>query len=444
MSGPTRRGGARRPMQERQQTLIPQGGLSALEDMNEVGFGLVLRPVKTTFEKIKVDLRSILGSSGSGKTTPAPDAKPEELKQAEEANKQRAVEGAARLAADRVAESLGRDEFSPRLITGAQAKELGRYILLPLPINIIDSLSVNYTTASLGGFAAGFAFGTDAAKAFQTGGSLADPGLDAANYIIRAAIGSAGGGAATAFTGNVPNPFAANVFENVEPRSFNFQFNLQPKSAKESDDIRSIINWIRYYALPSPNGYLLEVPWDWELGFLNTDYLYSFSRCSLTRMEVNYTQTGGAVFFEGTNAPKDIVLNLEFREIFPLNQKVLTAFNGQGAASMNPQISGSSGEIESGGEGAGETTGPDPETGEYPETPESAAKKLDAEIQSVADQYSASMNLWADAVSKGDIELAEKYKKTVNDLRDQHNALVDQAGGKTAGGTTYNKLVGLL
>ncbi len=381
MSGPTTRAPSpHRAMQEKQQSLIPQSGLSALDEGDGVGFGLVLRPVKTTFDKIKVDLSSILGSSGSGKTsTPAADQDPEAAKKAEEKGKKEALDSALKKTTEQISNSLGRDEFSPVLQSGSTAKTLGRYILLPLPINIIDSLSINYTTASLGNFAAGFAFGTDASKQFQNGGSLAEPGLDAANYIIRSAIGAAGGAAATAFTGNVPNPFAANVFENVEPRGFNFQFNIQPKTPQESDNIRAIINWIRYYALPAPNGYLLEVPWDWELGFLNTDYLYSFSRCALTRMEVNYTQTGGAVFFE-SNAPKDIVLNLEFREIFPLNQTVLTNFTGNGGASMNPKYTQSDGDNDSGGEGAGETTSPDPETGLRPETPQNTLEEQKKEL----------------------------------------------------------------
>lgn len=365
MSGPTTRGRAPRP-----QSLIPQAGISALTDAEAAGFGLILRPVRTSFAKINARLGDILGTSGSGKSTPSADQNGKDTKSTEDKTSQ-VVEDAQK----GIKQSIDAGEFSATLQSGATAKSYGRYILLPLPINIIDALSINYTTTSLGSAAAGFSLGTDVAQAIQNGGSLSDPALSAANYIIRSAIGSAG----TAFLGNVPNPFAANVFENVEPRSFNFQFNIQPKNAQESENIRSIINIIRYYALPNPtdNGLLLEVPWEWELGFLNTDYLYSFSRCALTRMEANYTQTGGAVFFE-TGAPKDIVLNLEFREIFPLNQKVITGFTGDGSQSMSP--TSPSAVSESGGDGAGEATGVDPETGLTPESSQNAQAELKKEL----------------------------------------------------------------
>jgi len=93
--------------------------------------------------------------------------------------------------------------------------------------------------------------------------------------------------------------------------------------------------------------------------------------------------------------------------------------------------------------GTAEAIGVDPETGEAPESADASAKKLDTEIATTAKQYSDAFNQWAAAVAAGNAQEAERYKITINELRDQFNSLVDEAGGKNAAGVAYKKLTGL-
>jgi len=175
----------------------------------------------------------------------------------------------------------------------------------------------------LGGFAAGYSLGQDVSERIQGSGSLGDPAQSAASYAIRAALGAVPGvgDAATAFLRQRAKPICCKLYSRMLTNAVSvLEFNLQPKSPEESNNIRQIINTLRLLSLPKPSddGLLLEVPWEWELAFVDTEYLFAFSRCALTRIAVNYSPSGaGAVFFAGTDAPKDITLDLEFREIFP-------------------------------------------------------------------------------------------------------------------------------
>ena len=108
---------------------------------------------------------------------------------------------------------------------------------------------------------------------------------------------------------------------------------FQPKSVEESIKLREIINQLRYYALPQPNGLLLELPHEFNLAFQGTDFLYAFSRCVLSNIEVSHAPNGFNVFTTA-DAPQSVALSLTFKEIFPLNKEVIMNF---GNPSMTPQ-----------------------------------------------------------------------------------------------------------
>ena len=362
--------------------IIPQSGISLLDEGDGVYFGFLLRPVKSSLDKIKIELSNILGTSGSGAS--GGDAAAAPKKEDKPAPPTELSEDQTR----QIGNLLTGEQFTAKLTDAKYIKSSGEYILMPLPINILDSLGINYNTTQLGAIAAGYALGSDVAQTMEDGGSLSDAGMTGANYAIRAALGLIPGadGAVTALTGQVVNPFAASVFESVAPRSFNFQFNLQAKTPEESNAIREVINLIRYYALPKPNGLLLDVPYEWELGFMGTDYLYAFSRCNLLRMETNYTQNGPV--FTKTNAPKDVTINLEFIEIFPMNQDTITKFNNP---SMNPSGLGFDRGDNSPTPGAGEGESVDPNTGFKPEPANNEQVQRDKEISNLVSEYQTNL-----------------------------------------------------
>jgi hypothetical protein len=234
-------------------------------------------------------------------------------------------------------------------------------------------------------------------------------------------------------------------------RTFNFQFNLQAKTPEESNAIREVINLIRYYSLPKPNGLLLDVPYEWEIGFMGTDYLYAFSRCNLIRMETNFTQNGPV--FTRINAPKDVTLNLEFKEIFAMNQDTITRFANP---SMNPSGLGFNRGDNSPTPGAGEAEGTDPNTGSKPESPNNEQVQRDKEISNLISEYQNSVQEIArldQIVNSGSVSSAQRRDQAAadkaiqvsnaNKLAAAANSKMQQSNNTKADGTAYVLLPGI-
>ena len=90
--------------------------------------------------------------------------------------------------------------------------------------------------------------------------------------------------------------------------------------------IRDIINTIRYLALPDQNGLFLEFPYEWEIQFVGTNFLHSFSRGYVTDIKIEYGSSGGISFFplpDGDGAPSQVKFSFTFKEIYPLNKTLI-------------------------------------------------------------------------------------------------------------------------
>jgi hypothetical protein len=300
--------------------------ISFLDEKEEdIGYSFIIQPVKTSFKKFSSDIRDLIGgnSKESAKTT---------------------TENTTDLTKDQLAEQsakglqeglLGKlEQFTAKLISKESIKS-SAYICLPLPTQIPrDQLSVSYSVEDLGAFAGSYALGQEASDRMEDDGALSGTGAAAGTYILRSLLqGIAPKGVATAFFGDVPNPFSATIFENVDPRTFTFDWVFQPKTQEESIKLREIINQLRYYALPEPNGLILELPHEFNLAFQGTEFLYAFSRCVLSNIEVSHAPNGFNVFTT-IDAPQSVALSLTFKEIFPLNKTVIMNF---GNPSMTPQ-----------------------------------------------------------------------------------------------------------
>lgn len=376
-------------MDKKKQETVPQGVLYALTEQDGINYGLLLRPIDVKNERVSVDLASIFSISGSKAEQAVKDAKDEETRKTAEQNLQMERDR-KKEETQKLTNGLLGSSFQSKLLRASDVTS-GKYILLPLPRDIRDSISINYSSANLGSFMAGIQLGSDLQTQIQGEGSVTDSAKNLGNYIVRAAIDLLpnAGAAATALSGQVLNPYTQTVFENVELRSFNFEFVFQPKNVEESNNIRDIVNTIRYYALPEPDGLLLNVPWYWELAFYgqNADYLHAFSRCVLSRIDTNYSQDGFPVFTTA-NAPKTIVLTLEFKEVFPLNKKVINTFNHP---SMTPSGSFSDSDTNTGNNETEQQTNPEDGTpAQQPDRTEEELKKqirdLDSELSTVTSE----------------------------------------------------------
>ena len=328
-TGPRTRGGKRGKNiaeqdmdRKRNQTKVAKS-ISFLSDQGDNQYSFLIKPVKVNYTKYSEQITNIL------KFNRDVAAKTEE-----EINTDQTLKSRANAEAQTTLDLISKD-FKAKLLT-SQDVQTDTFICLPLPTQIPpDSLNVSYSLDNLGIAGAGYNFGNAVDQAFGDGGSLAEPTTSAGAYLVRTLLQNIDSvrGLSTLALGNIANPFSANIFEKVEPRTFRLDWQmLQPKNKEEADNLREIINLLRYFALPEPDGLLLKTPHEFELAFLGTDYLYSFSRCVLANIEVNHSPHGFNVFTTA-DAPQAISLTLSFVEIFPLSKE--TILNSVGL-SMKP------------------------------------------------------------------------------------------------------------
>ena len=224
---------------------------------------------------------------------------------------------------------------------------------LPIPGNLATGYNAQYETPSLGplgagarNIAAGFedtsaSLYEDLKTAFENSGegdseslrgALANLGVAVAgdvnlSAIAGAIVGGPIGAAAGAAAGNVGvgalaglgiarNPHIANVFTGVNFKTHSFQYKLVAKSKKESDAIRDMIRNFKYHMAPEyrEGDHLFSYPSQFEIQLRAGDYLFEFGDSILTDFNVNYTGEGGPYFFEETNAPYSVGIDMSFRE----------------------------------------------------------------------------------------------------------------------------------
>ena len=125
------------------------------------------------------------------------------------------------------------------------------------------------------------------------------------------------------------NPFVLQLFESVDRRNFEYDFEFMPKSKKEVAEIYAIIRTLKRYALPSRSlgGRFLDFPAEFRLTYVNTDkenlYLYRMARCALVGIDVDYGTNPFTTFKpdDGGAAPTQIKLSLKFNELEILTQE---------------------------------------------------------------------------------------------------------------------------
>lgn len=172
----------------------------------------------------------------------------------------------------------------------------------------------------------------------ETIGQAANVGLEKA----AGAVGAAGAGALA--RGKVVNPRLEKLFKQKDFRAFNFSWEFYPKTKKEADEIRDIIETFRYHSHPAiddPSAeneqkvqVILRVPAEFEIRFLSTDpnpnqsgfveneYLPKIARCALTTVTVDYTPNSVWSSFND-NSPTAINFSLQFSEMGILTREAV-------------------------------------------------------------------------------------------------------------------------
>lgn len=130
-------------------------------------------------------------------------------------------------------------------------------------------------------------------------------------------------------TGAVFNENIELLFNNVSLRpAFSFQFDMVPRSKRESDEIKEIIRLFKVemaakkgLAKGDASGLFLKSPSVFRLQYMSGGqphpYLNKFKICALTGMTMNYTGSGTyATYADAT--PVHMQMGLNFQELTPI------------------------------------------------------------------------------------------------------------------------------
>ena len=122
-----------------------------------------------------------------------------------------------------------------------------------------------------------------------------------------AAIGggvSAGIQAAVASKGLARNPHQAVMYEHPMFRTFQFNWELRPKTPAESVNIAKIIAFFKYYSSPKFkfSNHFFEYPDQFKLQFRHPEFLFAFGDCVLTNFSVDYHGEGTPLYYDASGS----------------------------------------------------------------------------------------------------------------------------------------------
>ena len=230
----------------------------------------------------------------------------------------------------------------------------GNAIRLPIPNNLKDAFSVNYSNENLGPIAGTVLEATVGAlngnvpttfqearnALLQAGQTAAEVATAVGLEALRAGAGAAAGrlpgvagtvaqqtvsglgSAASQLLGIGINPYITVMFKNPEYKEHAFDWRFVPRNAAESQLLVKIIKQFKRSMLPgvnslTPNTNLLFDYPDVLAISINPDneYMYKFKTCVLKSLVVNYTPASTPAFFKDTNAPAAITMSMQIGEI---------------------------------------------------------------------------------------------------------------------------------
>lgn len=120
--------------------------------------------------------------------------------------------------------------------------------------------------------------------------------------------------------GTVTNNRQELMFNGIEKRSFSFDFKMVPKSEKESENIRNIVDLFRFHAMPEffeGSERTLVSPSTFDIKYMHKngehEFLNRISTCVLESIDVKYG--GDRTQFFVNNAPSQTEISLAFREL---------------------------------------------------------------------------------------------------------------------------------
>jgi hypothetical protein len=135
--------------------------------------------------------------------------------------------------------------------------------------------------------------------------------------------------------GQATNPYMEVMFDQMNLRSFTYNFTFAPRNADERDDVQDIIRLFRFHMAPELKGAqhrFLTLPSTFDIHYMyqhSRDYasennFYSkIATCVLEGVNVDYTPNGVKSFQDGS--PTQINMSLSFKETELLNKQMINA-----------------------------------------------------------------------------------------------------------------------
>lgn len=242
--------------------------------------------------------------------------------------------------------------------TKGELKKNARHIFLPIPQRISDSLSVGYGQDTLSPLDAAAVSGVSDLISANGGGAGKIANMTQRFLTTPNSVNFAGAdngemtALKTGLASQIVNSVGRNVsadalisrasgqilqsnlellFSSVTLRSFPFVFDFTPRDELEAEEVRKIIQTIKYAMSPSngasdqggSGGILLKAPdlfsFQYMSGKNKHPFLNSFKIGVLTDMKVDYTASGTYATYSGTlKSPVHMRMTLQFSEINPV------------------------------------------------------------------------------------------------------------------------------
>lgn len=235
-----------------------------------------------------------------------------------------------------------------RFNEAGQEKKLktnSRYIWLPIPQQVSDSISVGYSEDTLNPLqAAGLALGASAIKDLGgTAGTIMSL-LKSAGGLAKNMDSTTMNALQTSLAGNAINQLGANVnpqslitrssgqilqsnlellFNNVTLRSFPFTFDFTPRDPDEAKMVKRIIRTIKKATVPKRgNGVFINSPDLFQFQYVaggerQHPFLNRFKVGVIENISVDYTASGTYATYSD-RTPVHIRMTLAFKEINPI------------------------------------------------------------------------------------------------------------------------------
>jgi hypothetical protein len=212
----------------------------------------------------------------------------------------------------------------------------GGSVFLPMPSNLSTDYNPDYSTPDLSPVAGMMLKPFDRAMYGNKdipneigGGALAAGAAGAAALTTAQGIagkipgaGEAALGALLKVAGGVAvNPHKIVLFTGVNFREHTFSWRLSPKNRQESDTIRNIIDFFKFYSHPEyvAGGLFFKYPEFFNIRFHHPDYLFAIRPSVCKDIKINYHTQGYPAYVRnadgsGAPAPAEIELTLTFLE----------------------------------------------------------------------------------------------------------------------------------